>query len=207
MDNQQPSLVEEKRCRICGHSKPISEFHVYATKGRKARITDECLLCHKKRLHDWYVKRHDNWTPEQVQEHNAKAREYRRKDPERTRVKAKHFHAKYRDQDRTLVYAKYGGQCACCGEKEIRFLTVDHVNNDGHIERKKGIYTNGSQFYRWIIQNNFPSDYQLLCFNCNLGKARNGGICPHQEGSTTIPKGSTAKRLEVPSTLRGNDIV
>ena len=28
---------------------------------------------------------------------------------------------------------------------------------------------------------------------CNVGKHRNGGICPHQEGSTTIAQASRAK--------------
>ena len=25
-----------------------------------------------------------------------------------------------------------------------------------------------------------PDTIQILCFNCNCGRARNGGICPHE---------------------------
>ncbi len=35
--------------------------------------------------------------------------------------------------------------------------------------------------YRWIIKNNFPEEFQILCFNCNSGRHINGGICPHEE--------------------------
>jgi hypothetical protein len=31
-----------------------------------------------------------------------------------------------------------------------------------------------------IIRNGYPPDFEILCFNCNCGKAVNGGICPHE---------------------------
>lgn len=195
MGNQQPSLFEGTRtCKKCNATKDITEFYLthrpgYTTQ-RRTRACKECLL---KWQHEHYKER---MTPERRSLLNARARQWRKDNPEKTKQKAKHFHAIYRDRDRKLVYEKYGDKCVCCGETEVMFLTVDHVNSDGHIERKKGLYTNGSQFYRWIIQQNFPKDYQILCYNCNLGRARNHGICPHQKGSTTISQESTAKRLE-----------
>lgn len=30
-----------------------------------------------------------------------------------------------------------------------------------------------------IIAAGFPAEYQILCFNCNIGRSRNGGRCPH----------------------------
>ena len=207
MDNQQPSLFEGRICRICGEEKPQSEFHVFACKSRGSRITDECKDCHKERLHKWYLERKRNATPEKRERHRLQSKKWRDEHPAGSKAISLRNHRKSRDRDRNLVYAYYGGKCSCCGELDWRFLTIDHVNNDGHIERKKGFYTNGSQFYRYIVKNNFPKDYRILWFNCNLGRARNGGVCPHQEGSTTISSESTAKRLEAPSTLRGSDIV
>jgi hypothetical protein len=32
----------------------------------------------------------------------------------------------------------------------------------------------------WLKRNNFPSGYRVLCMNCNHGRKRNGGICPHE---------------------------
>jgi hypothetical protein len=84
-------------------------------------------------------------------------------------------------------------RCNCCGEDNLLFLTVDHVDSDGHLERKSGKYTNGSQFYDLIVKQGFPDNYQLLCYNCNMGRARNNGVCPHWEGSETISSESTVK--------------
>jgi hypothetical protein len=81
------------------------------------------------------------------------------------------------------VLAHYGAYCACCGERNRLFLTIDHVNNDGFLHRKT-VYS--ADLPRWLIDNNFPKGFQILCYNCNCGKNRNGGVCPHktQEGSS-----------------------
>jgi len=33
---------------------------------------------------------------------------------------------------KTMVYNHYGWLCNCCGETTPKFLTIDHVNNDGY---------------------------------------------------------------------------
>ena len=76
------------------------------------------------------------------------------------------------------VLNHYGHKCACCGESRIEFLTIDHINNDGNIQRKALGYK-GNQFRR-IIKLGFPKDLQILCANCNYAKAYYG-ICPHKE--------------------------
>ena len=36
--------------------------------------------------------------------------------------------------------------------------------------------------YRCVKKLKFPKDrFQLLCANCNQGKRRNGGVCPHKK--------------------------
>ena len=40
-----------------------------------------------------------------------------------------------------------------------------------------------SSIYSWLIRNNYPEGFQVLCYNCNLGKAHNNGICPHKKGN------------------------
>lgn len=136
-----------------------------------------------------------------AQNSNAKAR-YRNLTPEQYAERAAWQRA-YLVKHRNAVIAAYGSKCACCGETEQKFLTIDHVHNDGHMARKNKLHPHDTlNFYRWLAKHGFPSDFQLLCMNCNFGKSRNNGVCPHQEGSTTIPKGSTTKRSEVPRTLR-----
>ena len=82
------------------------------------------------------------------------------------------------------VLNAYGTVCACCGEEDIRFLTVDHINNDGAAHRKSLTGTNkaaGHNIYRWLRQNNYPPGFQILCMNCNAGRHWNGGECPHKD--------------------------
>jgi hypothetical protein len=78
---------------------------------------------------------------------------------------------------RKIVFEYYGSKCACCGEDEPMFLMIDHINGGGTR------HTNslpGRSIYAWLVKNNFPEGFQLLCANCNWGKERNGGTCPHQ---------------------------
>jgi hypothetical protein len=94
-------------------------------------------------------------------------------------AKTKRLQAQLRDQ----VFTAYGGyKCACCGETERMFLSIDHINNDGNVERKSGAYRgSGNAFYGWLRKNGFPPGYQVLCMNCQVGKHKNGGVCPHQQ--------------------------
>lgn len=74
----------------------------------------------------------------------------------------------------------YGGPvCKCCGEDNIFFLTLDHVNNDGAEHRRETGGKSGKNLAWWLKKHNYPSGFQVLCFNCNCGRARNGGVCPH----------------------------
>lgn len=82
------------------------------------------------------------------------------------------------DKNRAIkleVFAVYGGPvCRCCGETEIVFLTIDHIDNDGNIHRKQIKNTN---ITRWLKSRGYPSGYQVLCMNCN--HAKRFGPCPH----------------------------
>lgn len=86
--------------------------------------------------------------------------------------------AAMRKRNKEQAYEAYGNQCACCGESEVLFLTLDHVDNDGGEHRKQIRSTD--RLYVWARKNGYPPNLQLLCWNCNLGKYRNGGACPHQ---------------------------
>ena len=76
------------------------------------------------------------------------------------------------------VYEAYGNRCVCCGESNLGFLSIDHINGDGRAHRQE--VGGGVQLWRLIIKADFPDDFQLLCYNCNLGRYHNGGPCPHK---------------------------
>ena len=84
----------------------------------------------------------------------------------------------YYDAKRDLVFDHYGRVCACCKESVYMFLTVDHINNDGNLERwPNGKRIGGVQLYQRIVKEGYPKTYQVLCMNCNFGKRMNNGVC------------------------------
>ena len=111
----------------------------------------------------------------------ARAREYRLRNKDVVNASSR----RARLRRKTAAMDAYGGKCACCGEDNLIFLTIDHINNNG-IEHRKAIMPNaphsasGDVTYRWLKDNGYPEGFQCLCFNCNSGRAINGGICPHQ---------------------------
>lgn len=87
------------------------------------------------------------------------------------------------------MFEIYGSACVCCGESQKRFLTLDHVNNDGAEHRKRITGRSVYPFYRGgtvkvkleaVKAERRRDDLQILCFNCNCGRQHNGGICPHE---------------------------
>lgn len=93
----------------------------------------------------------------------------------KTKTKTGHYHRDYQRMARARVIEHYGGFCVCCGENTKEFLAIDHINNDGARHRK---YTTRN-IATWIIKNNFPKKFQLLCHNCNFAKGIYK-ICPHK---------------------------
>ena len=101
--------------------------------------------------------------------------------PERL-LKYRAYNKECRDKLRSEVLQAYGGRCACCGEAEEKFLTIDHKDNNGASHRKeifgrsKGT---GTMMYRWLRDNGYPDAFQVLCWNCNCAKGHYG-VCPHE---------------------------
>jgi len=93
------------------------------------------------------------------------------------RLKMNGLQKDFRDRARQAVLDHYGRFCACCKETEEMFLTIDHIDDSG-AEHRREMKTSTTAI--WLKQNNFPPGFQILCINCNQGRYRNGGICPHQ---------------------------
>jgi hypothetical protein len=86
---------------------------------------------------------------------------------------------------KAAAFRVLGDRCVCCGEAEPNFLQIDHIANDGAEHRRRlGIATrSGSSRQHRLYQevaSGKTDGLQLLCANCNWGKARNGGMCPHE---------------------------
>ena len=82
-----------------------------------------------------------------------------------------------RDRRRLTCLEHYGNKCDCCGETKYEFLSIDHINGNGSKHRKS---IGRASMYHWLIKNNFPSGFRLLCHNCNQAMGIYG-YCPHQK--------------------------
>ena len=139
-----------KRCIRCNKEKQLGEFN--KDRNSKDGRTSYCKLCAREKKNIWY------------QEHKEYAIAYAKQ--KRKELKA-------------IVHNHYGNKCSCCGESQPEFLTIHHINNDGAKHRKE-ISTWTAVMYRWIIDNEFPSSFTLLCFNCNCA-LQYFGYCPHKK--------------------------
>lgn len=83
---------------------------------------------------------------------------------------------RYHRKLRTLVLDHFGNKCNCCDEATPEFLAVDHVEGGGRAHRKSAKLIDTPSFNRWLIANDFPPGFQLLCHNCNFEKG--SGSCP-----------------------------
>lgn len=149
-----------------------------------------CSKCKVNKTVDQFIKRHDrNYYYSQCRDCMYKANRERRKTDAH-----KQYFSLYMQNYRKInpeyvqrgqvkywslkskVFNGYGNCCKCCGETEKDFLEIDHVNNDGKNDPYR---KNLAKLMQFIINNNFPKNYQLLCSNCNQSK-RKHGQCMHK---------------------------
>jgi len=71
-------------------------------------------------------------------------------------------------------YAANAAKCNICGIKNIRCLTIDHIDGGGKKHRGKV-----GDIYRYLFRNKFPLGFQVLCMNCNWLKSNSTHKCHH----------------------------
>ena len=109
---------------------------------------------------------------------------------EAARLRARDWYTANRDRARTAakdrnqklraeMIAAYGGKCACCGETNFGFLTLDHIEGGGR-EHRETVNSGGTGIARNLKERGWPKgEFQILCYHCNCGRAHHGGVCPH----------------------------
>lgn len=79
---------------------------------------------------------------------------------------------------RLAIMERFGGPvCVCCGDERYDVLTVDHIEGGGGDDRRK--YPEVSLYRKFLLTEADVNKFRILCFNCNSGRAVNGGVCPH----------------------------
>jgi hypothetical protein len=80
--------------------------------------------------------------------------------------------------------------CRCCGKNtHFDFLTIDHIAGKKQMDSEPELVElgysskkDGERLTKWIIKNNFPKGFQILCHSCNMAKSfpENNNKCPHE---------------------------
>jgi hypothetical protein len=130
-----------------------------------------CKICKNVQSRDYYTR-----NKERVRGYH---RRYRAENPEKDRETHRKKHVKLR----TKVLEAYGSYCACCGESDYHFLAIDHINGGGAAHRRE--IGGGGNTYNWLVKNNFPKGFQVLCHNCNQARGAYG-FCPHENRQKAV---------------------
>lgn len=177
-------LPKLKEAFVRAVRKTVEENEFCVCLGRK--ITDEgrgvpprkgvvsCIKCGKQttKVHECQKRWREN-----NREHD---REYKRERYKKNKEKILEARRKYHAISKKSAIERYSNgsfKCVCCGESTYKFLTIDHINNDGFKYRKEIC----GRLHDWLRKNNYPKGFQVLCFNCNCGKSVNKGTCPHKD--------------------------
>ena len=175
-------------CKTCGTEKPIDEFPFSCASLYRRR---QCKLCYTKaqapKAKNYYAENREKVlekrkaVADERKRLGIKAPKRIRKDNDRYKSMKREANSRRNDALRIETFNAYGGcRCACCGETEMIFLSLDHINGGGNADRKQMGANGGHKFYRVLRDRGFPAGFQVLCMNCNIGKHRNGGVCPHK---------------------------
>lgn len=116
-----------------------------------------------------------------LHEHKGSLRDWNRQWRSENRAKLTIDKRDYWNKIRAEVLDAYGNKCQCCGESDVRFLTLDHVNGRTTTGKSStGKKITGKKSMAEAKRLGFPRDkFQILCFNCNCAKGIYG-MCPHQ---------------------------
>jgi hypothetical protein len=187
------NLQADPTCRKCGETKTVADFPTHAVDYR-------CLKCVGEYALRKYHEKRSAMTPDELKAHKARINERQNKSRNErlasmseadrlaymVTINAGNTERRYAVRD--AAYQAYGGyRCACCGETERAFLSIDHIHNDGAKHKREANIKTGEQMYRWLARNKFPPGFQILCMNCQWGKRNNKGVCPHQERCNDYP--------------------
>lgn len=96
-----------------------------------------------------------------------KIKNYRMEHSKSIALRRNEYKNKIREEVLTHYSKGTAPKCLSCGKKNPSLLTIDHINENGSLERKKLGKKGGIEFYLWLKKNKFPLGYQVLCYNCN----------------------------------------
>lgn len=158
-----------------------NEFRQYKarTQNRK-KVSLGDLVIPSERRKEWRLAHPKTWELISAERTRDYHRQYRQKNRLLLNIKKRLYYTAIRLEG----IAAYGGKCQCCGESQVEFLTIDHINGRTDEIKHGGLPLTGKKLWSRMKTLGWPKEhYQLLCFNCNCAKGIYGK-CPHARDST-----------------------
>lgn len=167
-----------KVCIVCGEQKSAIRENFHRHGKMPDGLQKKCISC----ALEWskvYYKEYPA-PPSRTSEYLTEVSRVRRSDPElKANDTARNAERYVEIRTRVLTHYANGDLCCnCCGVRNYKFLTLDHINGGGNKHRKEIGVTGGFDYWYWFIKNDFPEGFQVLCYNCNCSKGFHG-VCPH----------------------------
>ena len=192
MAKRRPYDPAVKMCYRCRKVLPRSADYFYRNRYRPDGLSALCKECNKKTAKAWRS------VPENRERDRVSSEEWNAANPERRRETQRtrwwrenerlkeQLRQRYRDtirprkqerRLRVLLHYSTGDEpaCVCCGERAVEFLALDHIDGGGGQHRR----SIRRSIFDWVIDNDFPSGFRVLCHNCNCARAYYG-YCPHE---------------------------
>jgi hypothetical protein len=171
----------DKVCKRCNLTKLLNEFS--PRKGAKDGHCSHCKECrrntHRSKCLSYNANRRSKYA--HCAEYRGVVQERNRRSGSKFRNKRKEHYRevirRWRWHVRLAVIVRYGGECKCCQETIPHFLSIDHVDGKGYLNRRG----RSSDLYRVLFKTEaILPEYRLLCFNCNFTLGQ-WGYCPHNK--------------------------
>ena len=174
----------KKLVKIKGYCEP-HYMKIYAKKNEKHLKEYRKKYWSSPKVRTRLRKQYAEMTPEEREELLRKTREQQQSEQGKT-TRRKHYHntkdARHAERKRGYEKVKYdvflhyseiisGSDvpcCAICEETEFLFLTIDHIHGRKTAEEKRGVMKS-DELYR-KLRREWPDEYQVLCYNCNMVK-------------------------------------
>lgn len=149
--------------------KQYGKEYVLNNKEKVSKNKKEYRLEHKSEIKEYQREYDKNYRKINKDLLVEKKKEYYDENKGRISKKSKNN----RIERKIQVFNILGGcKCVICGEEKLEFLTIDHIDGTGYLDRKIGL--TGEKLYRAIANNKYPqeklSNLRVLCYDHNLGR-------------------------------------
>jgi hypothetical protein len=161
--------IKEHEEKIKDKTKIRKQNYYKENKERISEVHKAYRKNNKEKIHDYTIEYGKN----NKEKRSISSKKYR----EENKEELNQILRNREKEERVHIIKLLGGKCVFCGEVNYKYLTLDHINDDGNIERAKHNCNSNRRIIKkykvkgWPIEE-IKQNLQILCYNCNFTKTR-----------------------------------